>query len=384
MQMSTAFLGHQTGASNDVNNVGNVHHRDRTSTCVQTRSKGRGRGRRRSDETCNQLGSASMENPVLNVKRSRSMPYGCSELTSLSESLDGDVEKEVPSGDSAISVDCDFSKAHTQNENFNNYNTDNFFAQVKSKDNNLVVGQNKRAEMKAGTWDFNVSFNEQEFAWKLLDDLVDSVKNVSINDIVSVNHAVEKEAPVNVKSFESPVVLDDSFREQQCAWEVLDNLQVSEKTVQHNRDSVKLPLLRKPDIAKVLKTQPKTMKEDNSVFPADDYPVDIETIEAELNFIRDADDGQKVEANAGDKSGQMVCVLDSKMARLAQMALPIAGHMIVSRKPLSPASNLEDVRKAEEDMPSGMYTAKGRRVMFRNFRLSQEDEVFRKYVCCHV
>lgn len=341
-QMSTAFLGHQAGAGNDVSSAGNVHHPERTSACVQTRSKGRGRGRRRSDETCNQLGSASMENPVLNVKRSRSMPYGCSELTSLSESLDGDMEKEVPSGDSAISVDCNFSKAHMQNENFNNCNTDNFLAQVKSKGNNLVVGQNERVEVKLVTCDFNVSFNEQEFAWKLLDDLVDSVKNVSINDIVSVNHTVEKEVPVNVKSFESPVLLDDGF------------------------------------------TQPKRLKEDNFVFPADDYPADIEAIEAELNFIRDADDGQKVEANAGDKSGQMVCVLDSKMTRLEQMSSLRAGHMIVSRKPLSPASHPEDVRKAEEDMPSGMYTAKGRRVMFRNFRLSQEDDVFGMYVCRYV
>jgi len=37
-------------------------------------------------------------------------------------------------------------------------------------------------------------------------------------------------------------------------------------------------------------------------------------------------------------------------------------------------STQEEIWKVEEGMPSGLYTAKGRRDMFRNYKMCKEDE----------
>lgn len=49
-------------------------------------------------------------------------------------------------------------------------------------------------------------------------------------------------------------------------------------------------------------------------------------------------------------------------------------HVVIVRQPLSPASTQTEIWNAEINMTSGMYTAKGRRTMFRDFRLCQQDE----------
>jgi len=48
--------------------------------------------------------------------------------------------------------------------------------------------------------------------------------------------------------------------------------------------------------------------------------------------------------------------------------------VVHTRLPLSYVSTQEEIWKVEEGMPSGLYTAKGRRDMFRNYKMCKEDE----------
>jgi len=76
--------------------------------------------------------------------------------------------------------------------------------------------------------------------------------------------------------------------------------------------------------------------------------------------------------------------LSHKMKKFNIKDIPMPQHkvVIVTRQPLSPASSLDEIWRVEEGKPSGMYTAKGRRTMFRNYQLCDEIEPGRNY-CYH-
>lgn len=104
----------------------------------------------------------------------------------------------------------------------------------------------------------------------------------------------------------------------------------------------------------------------NQIPPKLDYlPDDIDGIEAELECLRD-----DLDLADSIKSSELQYFSSFKAAMFREQNI----RTEVIREPLHPHSTQQEVQRAEEGAPRGMYTAKGRRANFRTLRLYRLED----------
>lgn len=292
-----------------------------------TRSKGRGRGRRHSNETVTDPGESDKPGRnSLAVKRSISMPVGCTSLQSVAEFQDTNSDHSVSSVISAGYKNSSFLQNRSKDSE-TNHNNCNLHVK-KMTDNHLE----------------NNSFDEQQFAWDCLEELSESVKSMSISD----------------KSNKQKTQVNGALSETWGNEKALSSKSKS-KTYERHSQSLKEDLLEK---------LPEPLSVEDSLLHAD-YPIDIDAIEAELNFMRDAEDGEEMASSYESTTFDSVPM--SRKRSFGKGCRAGTASVMHVRQPLSQASSQEDIWSVEAGMPSGMYTAKGRRGMFKCFKICQED-----------
>lgn len=149
---------------------------------------------------------------------------------------------------------------------------------------------------------------------------------------------------------------DEGFNEQEYVWELIDDLSLGVQ-------SMKLENKTDDNDVKLKKCLPPQF----SLHEFSILPDNFAEIEAELEGLGDEMD--KLDKSKEELSEKIVS--SSKKLNLKKSA----GFLVFKiRDPLSPYSTQEEIWAVEEGLPCGMYTAKGRRLMFKNFRLCQMEE----------
>ena len=145
---------------------------------------------------------------------------------------------------------------------------------------------------------------------------------------------------------DSVATFDNGFKEQECAWELIDDLtdklqDVVLDTGSSNRSSV-------------------AESEDNIV------PVEMKETEEGLAEKSSEVSGSVLESDVND---------NDNVSKVTTQSETIEGAGLkVIRNPLIPSSMLQEIWKVEQTMSGGMYSAKGRRKMFRNYAICRELE----------
>lgn len=224
-----------------------------------TKGCGRGRGKRKSSEGLCQLSEQSNENPSKTlVRRSLSMPFEHSSPQSISESLDADSDSTAISGASVIITSCDNSNS---NQNCSSKKCDNM---------SLV----------------QANVTDDVFS---LDGLVDSMKNISLN--CKDSKGISRENP-ETKEKEP---MTPNVSEQKPVWR-LDETWTFAKQSDNSINT-------KETVIDLLDQVPEPLEVDVLLLH-NDYPPDIDAIEAELNFMRDGEAGDDVGSSPEEPSIQ--------------------------------------------------------------------------------
>ncbi|WAR11651.1 hypothetical protein MAR_025831 [Mya arenaria] len=157
-------------------------------------------------------------------------------------------------------------------------------------------------------------------------------------------------------------VTDDEHSEHLNAWEVVDELA-------DDMFSCKLSESMPKQVRRL--TIPGYRDETYAY----DYPDDLDEIDAELDF------GRVDELPSSQESYDMGQLKEGKfknsvLKSSSPVLIPDEKIVVVLRQPLAPTSSLDEIWAIEETMKGGLYTAKGRRAMFRNFKMCDVEETF--------